>query len=304
MSFRDIVIAGPDMSGTSTQVQGVIDHLVAQGLTYRDLRGGEDDALFHAEIFNDLNQDYPSLDDFLKSASHEPLARLQFFEEARNLPIASMVENDVSTFVNPKKANIWVLEEPTNRGAGQVCRTIEHNRGRYGLKIDGVAEAMAHQAYRSEEFMRFRRVLREQDAIIVRSRSEESGAYQIYDKERMPTGPLMIHYLSMPGHQIAFAHAPTDIVIVHAPEDWTPEEYLELRKQRSGGRVFDGIEANVGRQLLVNKRYATSWMEAFYKQGIDMHGGTMPNIHRIAMYDSRRQPRSKEEIQEEINGLL
>ena len=35
----DIVIGGPDFSGTTTQIQDAIDFFSARGLSYRDMRG-------------------------------------------------------------------------------------------------------------------------------------------------------------------------------------------------------------------------------------------------------------------------
>ena len=39
--FCDIVVGGPDMSGTSTQIKGIITYFKSKGLRVRDIRGDE-----------------------------------------------------------------------------------------------------------------------------------------------------------------------------------------------------------------------------------------------------------------------
>jgi hypothetical protein len=254
MGFIDMVIGGPDMSGTSTQIKGVIAYLQAHALTYRDLRGTE--------------------------------------EDTKDVPF------DLDS------ADLWVMEEPTFRGAGLVVREIINRASDFGLPTDGLLEATVHQMYRSEEFVRFRKPLREAGKVILRSRSEESATYQMHDEEALPSGPTEEQYLTMPGHKIAFANAPTDIIVVHAGEEWTADEYLALKEERSSGRKLDDLEKSVPRQLLVNRRYATDWLEKLYEKGTEMHGGEMPNIHRVEMYNANRVARGPEDLQEEINGIV
>ena len=63
--FVDLVIGGPDMSGTSTQVNDIIEFFKSRGKAVRDLRGTEIEALFHAVMFSEYNDDYLSLSEFL-----------------------------------------------------------------------------------------------------------------------------------------------------------------------------------------------------------------------------------------------
>lgn len=64
--FLDFVIAGPDMSGTSTQINDLIGYFKRNNLVVRDLRGTEIDALFHAEIFKILNSRFSSISELPK----------------------------------------------------------------------------------------------------------------------------------------------------------------------------------------------------------------------------------------------
>lgn len=185
------------------------------------------------------------------------------------------------------------MEEPTKRGAGQLNRTIEQNRSQFGDEMNSIAASLAHQAYRTDEFLRFRQVFREKNKIILRSRSEESACYQIFDSQFLKNGISMDDYLHLPGHKIAFNHTPTNIFVVCGPESWTTQDYLQLKSERSNGRAIDDYENNPEYQVLVNKRYASGWIDELYKKGCAMHGGTTPEITRFNIYDSKEQIKEK-----------
>jgi len=288
--FVDLVVAGCDFSGTTTQIAGLIKHLQSKGKIVRDIRGTEIDAMFHAEVLADFNKGYTTFDEFIKKA-HPFIARDGINQVERRVHenkfnITSMVRNGVSVYINPESADAWIMEEPTHRGAGQTVRSVELYRSKFEDKVDQISAALAHQTYRTEEFLRFRRVLREAGKLIVRSRSEESACYNIKDEEASPQGISREQYLSLPGHKIAFGNAPTHIFVVHGPADWDPADYICLRTERAHGRVLDDLEHNFRYQLMVNRRYATDWLERLYEEGCAMHGGKVPQIFRINIYDS------------------
>lgn len=326
-NFLDIVLSGPDMSGTSTQIEVVKDYYRKQGLIIKDLRGTENHALFHAEIFNLYNEGYESLDEFLQTQQVLEETKNKFLREAHNLLagyytdtdllIASCIKNDSSTFVNPNSADVWIFEEPTRRGAGQVNRAIEQNRSKYEclteniVKLnenknnnpaDNLSEAYAHQAYRTSEFLRFRKPLRDAGKIIVRSRSEESACYQIFEPTIIPKGISIKDYVTLPGHKYAFGFAPTNILLTCGPENWTEKEYLKLKAERSKNRKFlDDYEKKVPYQLLVNQRYAGSWIDELYNIGCAKNGGTKPQINRIDIYKNKEE--TKKELYKILNKL-
>lgn len=299
--FIDLVISGCDFSGTTTQVDGLINYLSLLGRGVRDLRGDERDALFHTERFAEYNCSYKSYDEFFfdDNVPIEKKMRLAYEmdfliknlrRKNENIVVGSCLEKLPKTYINPNSADVWIMEEPTRRGAGQVNRIIEQNRKIFGLRTDQISAALSHQSYRTDEFLRFRKSLREAGKIIIRSRSEESACYQIQDEKYLPEGISRNQYLSLPGHAIAFANPPTHIFIVHGPADWTLDAYLELKKQRVlGGRILDDYEADVNYQLFVNRRYATNWLENLYEEGCKMHGGIIPEITRFDIYHSKRE---------------
>ena len=296
--FVDLVVSGCDFSGTSTQIEGLIKSLQDNRKIVRDLRGTELDALFHTGAFFKYNKKYSSLKDFLDDEIISKVFKRDFLAEAgellikgnkREVRVASMIENKISEYISPNSADVWILEEPTNRGAGQVNRTIEQNRSEYGDILNPISAALCHQAYRTDEFFRFRRPLRENGKIIIRSRSEESACYQIYDKEILPRGISKEQYLSLPGHQVAFGNPPTHLFIVHGPENWTSEEYIKLKTERQGTRRADDHESSAQYQLLVNKRYATYWLENLYLEGCNMYNGKLPQISKFNIYDSKEE---------------
>ncbi len=290
----DLIISGPDMSGTSSQVQGLIKILKARGKIIRDLRGGENEALFHAQIFKKYNHSHSNFKEYLKSDQRDNNIFNKMFEIVegngetnQDLKFTSMVHNECSTYINPNSADAWIMEEPSKRGAGLENRFIEQNRSKWESEINPIAAALNHQSYRTSEFLRFRKILRQSGKIIIRSRSEESACYQIFEKKHLSKGIKLNDYLELPGHKIAFAHPPTHIFIVCGPKDWTENDYLDLKKARKGNRAIDDHETNAGYQVLVNRRYATNWLENLYKQGCGMHSGQIPKIERFNIYSSR-----------------
>jgi thymidylate kinase len=295
--FLDLVIAGPDMSGTSTQIKDLVNYFKKKNLTVRDLRGTEMDALFHAEKFNLLNSKFSSVSELPEHMRNYFLFTTYKLMSGggtnQDLQIASCVKNGVTTYINPNSADVWILEEPTKRGAGQINRTIEQNRSKFGDEMNPIAAALAHQAYRTDEFLRFRKAFRENNKIILRSRSEESACYQIFDSQFLQNGISMEDYFNLPGHKIAFKNSPTNIFVVCGPEDWTVQNYLQLKSERSEGRTIDDHESNSEYQVLVNKRYASSWIEELYEKGCTMHGGNVPEITKFNIYDSKEQIKEK-----------
>lgn len=314
-NFLDLVVSGPDMSGTGTQINDIIDFLEAQKLRTRDLRGTEIDALFHSEQFQKeiknmgRTKDYLNLKEFLTDSKRfidagvSYLTPKDFFFRVQellsgggtnqDLKIASMINNEITTYINPNSADAWIMEEPTKRGAGQVNRTIEQNRSKFGDEFNPIAAALSHQTYRTDEFLRFRKPLREKNKIIVRSRSEESACYQIHDPNFLKEGIKMNDYLKLPGHKIAFQNAPTNIFVVCGPQNWTADDYTELKSQRSDGRNIDDHEKMADYQAMVNNRYASDWIDNLYEIGCKMHGGTPPEITRFNIYDSKKEIRNK-----------
>lgn len=307
-SIRDIVICGPDMSGTSSQLKDIISYLQNKGLTVRDMRGTEADALFHAERFAHMNN-YLSLQDFLSdSHANEKMKKRFYRDEYRllsgyqldgDLKIASMVRNDISTYVNPNSADAWIFEEPTRRGAGQVNRAFEQNRLSYNATPNPIAESMSHQGYRSEEFFRFRGPIRQAQVenetgkpTIFRSRSEESACYQIFDKVALPNGIPRNQYLALPGHEVAFGNPPTHIFVVCGPEDWPVDDYEAFRTKRTGNRVLDDYEKDTPRQLMVNRRYASNWINELYEDACAMYGSDVPEIIRFDIMNSKEDIRN------------
>ena len=316
--FFDIVVSGPDMSGTSSQVGDIISYFEEKGLKVRDLRYGEADALFHAERFKDLNRDFRSLrecKEALKNGDMSPSETWGAFKEWEDLVArkphrygASCVENDVSTYINPESADVWVLEEPSKRG---LVRMVDMNMSQFGSEHNPRIQGYSYGDDRFHEFKRFREPLRDAGRIIIRSRSEESGAYQIRDEDYLPSGIPFDEYVRIPGNELAFRNPPSIIFAVCAPGDWTEEEYKELKRQRSGDRALDDHELNPQYQLLVNRRYATDWLkEEFYKPAIERVGGgyDLPRFVSVRMYGLGKQggraPNSKEYINAAIRDVL
>jgi hypothetical protein len=303
MTFIDLVVSGPDLSGTSTQIRDIIQFFQTQGKVVKDIGGTEVEVLFHAEMFSQFNRKYLNAREFFADKKVPEEDKNYFRAEAiklllgngtnDELRVASMIKNNASSYINPDSADVWIMEEPPRRGAGQVCRVIEQKRTDFLSEMHPLSAAYAHQAYRTDEFLRFRRVLREKKKIIVRSRSEESACYQVYDKERLPYGIKQEDYIRLPGHQIAFANPPTHIFVVHASADWTPAEYLKLKQERCAGRYIDDYEKNAPYQVLVNWRYATDWINSLYKEACRRYNSREPEIVRFNIYDSKEQIKKK-----------
>jgi hypothetical protein len=309
-NFVDLVIAGPDFSGTTTQIDDIIKYFRSVNASVKDLRGTENDVLFHAELFSDerkrlgegefLNlNEYQATIQRWRETGVTTRDNASFFYHinellggggtSRDLRVGSMVKNDITTYINPNSADVWIMEEPTRRGAGQVCRVIEQNRSKFGSQLDGYSAALAHQAYRTEEFLRFRKPLRDAGKLIVRSRSEESACYQVYDEKSLHSGITIDDYLKLPGHKVAFANPPSHIFVVCGPKDWKQKDYLELKSERTGNRILDDHESNYSYQLLVNQRYASDWIENLYKKGCGMYGSKEPMIVKFDIYNSKEQ---------------
>jgi len=300
------------MSGTGTQITDLTEYFEIKRMAVRDMRKTELDALFHAGRFYPENQNYRSFQEYLADTSVPEAKKNQMLRDMnaclsdggtnQDLKIASCVKNQVSTYVNPHSADVWIFEEPTKRGAGQVNRAIEQHRSEYENKIDPIAAAYAHQAYRVDEFLRFRRVLREEKKIILRSRSEESACYQIQDKKALPHGISEKEYLNLPGHLVAFKNPPTHIFIVCGSASWTKKDYAELRAARDQGRLVDDHERNADYMVLVNKRYASDWLEKLYKKGCGRFKVKPPQIIRFDIHASKAE--IKEQMAVEIDKIL
>lgn len=293
--FIDLVISGCDFSGTSTQIEGLIKYLKSSGKRVRDIRGTEEDAMFHAEIMSKYNHSHASLDELMNDKNVPQTILSQIISNMgktlrmNHLKVSSMVQNEITEYINPDSADVWIMEEPTHRGSGQTVRRFELYRSQFGDKMNPISAALAHQAYRSEEFFRFRNPIRKAGKNVIRSRSEESACYQIQDKEHLPEGISREQYLSLPGHQVAFGNPPTNIFVVTGPSDWKQADYIKLRKERVDGRILDDHEKAVGYQILVNNRYATDWLEKLYEEGCGMYGSRVPEITRFDIYHSKEK---------------
>ncbi len=319
----DFVIGGPDMSGTTSQIQDTIEYFQSRNKIVKDMRGTEINALFHSEMFKNINQKYLNVYEFLNDIkgfldsgnlsqllefnksnfsqlnayfffTKKILTELDGYKQDQDLRITSMIKNDATNYVNPDSADIWIFEEPTKRGAGQTCRIVENNRSKFNSETDHISVATSHQVYRIAEFLRFRKHLREAGKIIIRSRSEESCCYQIFDEKLIKSGISESNYLNLPGHKIAFANPPTHLFIVCGPETWTAKDYIKLKEERSQGRgMIDDLEKDAPYQVLVNKRYATNWVNDVYDRGCAMHGTDTPKIERFDIYDSKEKIRKQ-----------
>jgi len=283
----DLVISGPDMSGTSTQLNFVIEYFKSLGKRIKDIRGTELDAIFHAEVFNEYNENYISLNHFLNDKNIDENKKKDFVYSAskllEKLNVASMCENEITTSINPDKADVWIMEEPVKRGSGQTNRTLEQNRSKYHSEIDPISASFTHQVYRIDEFYRFRKILRERDKIIIRSRSEESACYQIYDRTNLKNGISKSIYIRLPGNKIAFANPPTHLFIA-CSENMGSEKYIEMKNMRGELRILDDHEENVAYQVMVNKRYSTEWLDSLYKEACKKYSSNVPNIYKFDMF--------------------
>ncbi len=307
----DLVVCGPDMSGTSTQVKDIINFFRTKGKKIKDIRGTEIDALFHAEIFQEYNEDYICLKDFLKDSSVSEEKKKDFIYKANNLlfgigsspdlKIASMMRNDITTFVDPDSADVWIMEEPVRRGSGQTVRTLENNRTQYGSETDQISVSFSHQVYRIDEFYRFRKVLREKDKIIIRSRSEESACYQIADSKHLKFGIAKAVYIRLPGNKIAFSFPPTNIFIA-CDSSLNREKYLEVKSKRADGRLLDDLEKDADYQVMINKRYSSNWINNLYAEACKKYNSAIPEITKFNMFDSKEQ--IKQQIENKLKQIV
>jgi len=300
----DIVISGLDSSGTTTQVQDAIDYFQKNSSLVRDLRGSDIDALFHADKFDDFNSNHIDLESFLNDPEIDESTKLRIMNslamEIRKMRVVSFVKTDRTNYADPKKADVWVLEEPPRRGSGLYCRVFEQNRAGFGLERNPLAEAHSHADYRVCEGHSYRIPARNADRIILRSRSEESTiTYQQFDEEKLSDGILWEVFIEFPGHEIAFGFPPTHILIAHGPENWTREDYVKFVESRSKDRIRDDFEKDVDRQLLVNARYAhQGFLESAYEKGCRRYGREIPEIIR---FDARMP---MEDIRDYIHKTL
>jgi len=307
----DLVVGGPDMSGTSTQIKFIIDYFKSIGKRVKDITGTEIDALFHAEIFNEYNSDYINLREFLNDKNVSDERKKEFIYKANDLllglsskpdlRIASMCKNDITSYIDPDKADVWIMEEPVRRGAGQTNRTLEQNRSKFNSELEPMSAAFCHQVYRSDEFYRFRKILRERDKIIIRSRSEESVCYQIFDRKVLQNGMSRSIYIRLPGNKIAFSNPPTHIFIA-CSNNMDNEKYVEMKLKRGEGRALDDHENNVDYQVLVNRRYSSDWIDELYKDACEKYGSKMPEITKFDMFAGKDE--IKEQMLSKLKGIL
>lgn len=287
MKQIDLVIAGMDLSGTSTQVKFLTKHLQNKGLIVKDLKGTEHDALFHSNLFISHNMGYFSFTEFLKDSKGSPAAKLNVYEKMNylmsKLQVASMVRTDKTSYIDPNSADVWLLEEPTRRGAGQTVRTFELCRGDYSIPSNQNAAGLAHSAYRSPECYRFRKPLLDAGKSVIRSRSEESGVYQIEDSKFLKQGVPFWDFIKFPGNEVAFSNPPTYIFVVHGSADMTAEEYKKIQKERNQGKIMDDYEKDVSYQLMINRRYATDFLEKLYSNACALYGSKPPQIFRFPL---------------------
>jgi len=301
----DLVVSGSDMSGTSTQVGILIDFFKNLGKRVKDIRGTEIDALFHAGIFKEYNEGYFNLKEYLQDPNVSDEKKKDFIYRANELlfklKIASMIKNDITTYIDPDIADVWIMEEPAKRGGGQTVRTLEINRSQYGAETDQISASFSYQVSRLDEYFRFRKVLREKDKIIIRSRSEESMCYQVFDNKNLPNGITKSVYIRLPGNKIAFSNPPTHLFIACDPE-LTKEKYVELKMQRGEGRNLDDFENDADYQILVNKRYCSNWLERVYNETAKKYKSKCPQIFRFNMFLPK--DKIKEIVESKMKNIL
>jgi hypothetical protein len=315
----DIVIGGPDYSGSSTQINDAISFFKNKGLVVRDLRGDEADALFHSEImiknikktinefknnyknFKSKDNDFPEV--FSSFLEYKKLFRPLYSSKEvlmepllNNEMFASCIKNDVSYYVNPADADVWVLEEPTRRGVGADIRSVGLHASKFNGEVSQTTKAQIYSFDRLKEFIRFRGPLRSANKIILRSRSEESACYQIYDEFANPFGISLDSYLSLDGNKVAFKNYPSHIISVSGLDSWTIDDMIALRKERGNNRITDDLEKDAKYQLLVNQRYGGDWLHKLYSSaGCD--------ISKIEFFNLPIM-QSKESTRLEIQNIL
>ncbi|MGM5480326.1 MAG: hypothetical protein ACQESC_02595 [Nanobdellota archaeon] len=309
----DIVVSGFDRSGTSTQITGIINHFQEKyDANVKDFRGTENAVLFHTPHIqdiikrHDLSQKHISWKTFLldnnipstlkQEISFEYAKMMEGVESKDNslkkanidLKIGAIVDDNEYFTAIPLDFDVGVFEEPSKRSAGVDSRKTEQKMSSF--KRSGTPrEALdAHSVYRKSEFLQFRKPLREANKIIVRSRSEESTlAYQFFDEKVLENGISEEEFLSKAGiSKYALVNPPTHAFIVCGPEDMTKEDLKKLYASREDGRVADDYEKDLDYQLMVNKRYASGFVEKMYEKFSKQFNTKKPEFIYLSLYDN------------------
>ncbi len=314
-SYLDIVICGPDHSGTSTQINDSIEFFKNKNLVVKDLRGGEFNALFHRQsefIYDKLKfccsedevkKSIVNYDSFVKFANEKKVTNLirevdeKIIKDLRSNKPSSMVDNGICNFINPDYADVWVMEEPSKRGVGFAIRNLLMYASSFNQYYDKKEEAYAYSLDRKVEFDLYRKVLRDEGKIILRSRSEESLLYQLHDREIIRDGYLLSEAISLPGNKNAFMNGPDHLLVVAGKDGWTLSDAEKLAL-RGTNKVLDDFEQDIPRQALVGRRYASSDLEDMYAQANIFFGSKIPSFHRFDIW------KSKGEIRDEMNSVL
>ncbi|MFP4118506.1 MAG: hypothetical protein ACLFTH_00450 [Candidatus Woesearchaeota archaeon] len=316
----DIGISGFDRSGTSTQINGIIDHLEKQyGLQVKDFRGSENAALFHADQFRDKIGNHISWKGFLLDNSIPSSVKMELsYEFAKlmegvstingpdgepvnkkagaDLKIGAFADDDeYFTRLSLENLDVAIFEEPAKRTSGVSCRKVEQKMSAFDRDLTPRETLLAHSIYRKDEFLRFRERLRMHNKIIVRSRTEESTmAYQFMDKNVLPKGTTLEEFMDAPGiTEYALKYPPTHLFIVCGPEDMTKDDLKSIYNARNDGRVEDDFEKNLDYQLLVNNRYASGEVELLYEKLCPELGARKPEFIYLNLYDDIETMNSK-----------
>lgn len=302
--YLDIVIGGPDHSGTSTQIDDAIKLFQSKGLVVKDLRGGEAEALFHA-IHIDSKEHYLNKETFHNANGRFARYRKSIYdkinEKMNYKQFASMVQNNISTYIEPNSADVWVLEEPSNRKVGTAIRQNILYASKFGIEFNKMEEAQAYSLDRKIEYMLFRGPMREAGKIILRSRSEESAAYQLYDAKFNKLGPKSGEFQELEGNKNAFINGPTHIFTVSGDQYWTLEDSRKLQKTRGSHKNADDKELNIEYQYMVNRRYGTKWVENLYEIAKDKFGCKMPKFYWMNIIESKET--IKKEFDKELSRI-
>ncbi len=314
----DIVVGGPDHSGTSTQIKDIIKYFQNKGLRVKDLRGTEIDILFHRQteyiksfikirqggmkkqlVFDNLN--LKSLEKFVKEHKLDILQKevyKRIMEDLKTKKTPSMIKNDVSLYLNPNLADVWVMEEPSKIQVGSAIRSGILYASKFRQKYTKYEEALAYALDRKLSYELFRKPLLDAGKIILRSRSEESLLYQLYDKKLNPKGPKMKKAIDIEGNALAFEN-PTDYLFIVSglERKWTLKDAKKLA-ERGKGKILDDKELNLDYQRLVGERYAQSMLEKMYSKAEKKFGSMAPQIHRFDIW------KTPEEIKKDMYTVL
>ncbi|MGM5481737.1 MAG: hypothetical protein ACQESE_05005 [Nanobdellota archaeon] len=306
----DIGVSGFDRSGTSTQINGIINHLETKyDLRVKDFRGSENAALFHADKFMHYINGHRSLKEFLLDNSvpvdHKQHLAFEFmkllegvyedngtyvFRKAdMDMKVAAINDDEKNyTKISPDFLDVGVFEEPSKRTAGVSSRKTELKMSAFDRLITPYENLIAHSVYRKDEFLRFREKLRQMNKIIVRSRTEESTiAYQFKDENVLSNGSTLEQFMSMPGiTEYALKYPATHLFIVCGPENMTLDNLKEIYSSRDDGRIQDDHEKNLDYQLLVNNRYASGFVERMYEKLCPQVGSQKPEFIYLDLKDN------------------